>query len=166
MKIIREDGIYVQKNDLAHLTHVDDPVPASIYLKAFGGPYTIINDSNRYDFVKFTEENEIAFFKKQEWIIDYDAVKDFKDEDFVELGKSIAKEQEEQANLYNSMSAEEQSKNRDIVVYCDLLEFKFYSLRDILWFKQGHIKMTLPGEELVKESKKQSFIKRFFKKNS
>ena len=31
-----------------------------------------------------------------------------------------------------------------MVTKCDLLEFKFYSLRDVLWFKQGHIPMKLP----------------------
>ena len=166
MKIFKKDGVYIQKNDLAYLTRLDEPIPASIYLKAFGGPCIIINDSNRYDFICFTEQDEIDFFQRQDWIIDYDAVKDLTDDDFVELGRGIAKEQEEAAEKYNSMSDEEKKKNQDIVGYCDLLEFKFYSLRDILWYKQGHLKMTLPGEKQTKEPKKQGFIKRLFRKNS
>ena len=31
-----------------------------------------------------------------------------------------------------------------MVSQCGLLDFKIYSLRNFLWFKQGHIKMKLP----------------------
>lgn len=41
-----------------------------------------------------------------------------------------------------------------MVTKCDLLEFKFYSLRDILWLKQGHISIKLP------ENDKEKILKR------
>ena len=56
MKIITNDSAYVQKNDIAYLNSSDLPIPASIFMKVFGNGVTIINDSNRYDFVKFDEE--------------------------------------------------------------------------------------------------------------
>lgn len=41
------------------------------------------------------------------------------------------------------MTLEERKKNMNMVSQCELLDFKMYSLRDVLWFKQGHIKMEL-----------------------
>ena len=63
MKIINSDSAYVQKNDIAYLNSFDLPIPFSIFMKVFGNGVTIINDSNRYDFVKFDEESEIEFLK-------------------------------------------------------------------------------------------------------
>ncbi len=42
------------------------------------------------------------------------------------------------------MSSKERKQNMNMVSQCELLDFKMYSLRDVLWFKQGHLKMKLP----------------------
>lgn len=48
-----------------------------------------------------------------------------------------------------------------MISQCELLDFKFYSLRDFLWFKQGHIKMTFPkGIELPTELSKEKGVKK------
>ena len=155
MKIITNDSAYVQKNDLAYLNSSDLPIPASIFMKVFGNGVTIINDSNRYDFVKFDEESEIEYFKDLDWMIDYNQVKDLSEDEMIKLAESIGEERKQHTNM---------------VTKCDLLEFKFYSLRDILWFKQGHIPMELPegidypeGYALEKSVKK--VLKRKNKKN-
>ena len=51
------------------------------------------------------------------------------------------------------MSREEQQQHNDLITKCDFLGFKFYSIIDFLWFKQGHISMKLPEEENVKIKK-------------
>ena len=76
MKIINSDSIYVQKNDIAYLNLSNLPIPVSVFIKVFGNGATIINDSNRYDFVKFEKESEIEYFKRLDWMIDYNEVKD------------------------------------------------------------------------------------------
>ena len=43
------------------------------------------------------------------------------------------------------MEINERKRNMSMVTQCELLDFKMYSLRDFLWFKQGHIKMKLPA---------------------
>lgn len=48
------------------------------------------------------------------------------------------------AQRFNSLTLEERKENMNMVSQCELLDFKMYSLRDVLWFKQGHIKMELP----------------------
>lgn len=153
MKIINSDSIYVQKNDIAYLNLSNLPIPVSVFIKVFGNGATIINDSNRYDFVKFEKESEIEYFKRLDWMIDYNEVKDLSEDEIIKLAKSIGEEREKIVTTFNSMSEEERKQHTDMVTKCDLLEFKFYSLRDILWFKQGHISIKLPENDKKKIKK-------------
>lgn len=114
-------------------------------MKVFGSGIVIIDDSNRYEFVEFNTPKEIEFFKGIDWMIDYNEVKDLSEEETFELGQSILEEKNAIAKKFNSMSKEEKEKNRNMISQCKLLDFKIYSLRDFLWFKQGQIKMKLPN---------------------
>ena len=80
MKIITDNAAYVQKNDLMYLNSSSLAIPGSIYMKVFGWGITVINDRNRYEFVKFEEDSEIEFFKDIDWMIDYNEVKDLTEE--------------------------------------------------------------------------------------
>lgn len=144
MKIITENAIYVQLNDIAYLNQTDLEIPVSIFMKVFGGNTVIIDDSNRYEFVKFNLSKEIEFFKGIDWILDYNEVKDLSEEEIIKLGQSIAKEKNSIAHKFNSMKPKKQKDNMNMVSQCELLDFKMYSLRDVLLFKQGHIKIDLP----------------------
>lgn len=126
------------------MNQTDLAVPASIFMKVFGNGMVIIDDSNRYEFVTFEAPEEIKFFKDIDWMINYNEVKDFSEEEIIALGQSIAEEKNNIAYRFNSMTPEERKENMDMVSQCELLDFKMYSLRDVLWFKQGHIKMELP----------------------
>ena len=54
-----------------------------------------------------------------------------------------------------------ETKNRDMVLQCELLDFKIYSLRDALWFKQGYIKIKLPeGIEFLPKVELEKNIKK------
>ncbi len=161
MKIITDTAAYVQKNDLAYyLTNVDYDVPASIFMKAFGNGIVIVDDRNRYDFVKFEEENEIEFFKQIDWIIDYNEVKDLSEQEFIAMGNQIIDEQNKIARTFNEMSETERQEHLDMVSRHELLNFKLYSLRDILWFKRGTLKMKLPNTSPIRTR-----IKKFFTGN-
>lgn len=165
MKIFRDNSVYVQKNDIAHLNMTEGPVPASIYTKVFGSGITIINDSNRYDFISFDDESEVEFFKGLDWIIDYDDVKEMSEDDIIGMAHDIAAEQSGIASVYNTFSNEERRYHPEMVDQCDLLEYKFYSLRDFLWFRQGHIQMELPeGVSYPSKMVRENGIKRFFKR--
>lgn len=149
MKIVKNNKIYVQKNDIVCLNQTNLAIPASIFMKVFGNGIVIIDDSNRYEFVAFDTPEEIEFFRNLDWIIDYDEVKKLSEEEMIALGQSIAEEKNKIARIFNSLPQEEREKNMNLVSQAELLDFKMYSLRDILWFKQGRIKMELPeGVEL------------------
>ena len=171
VKIITENAVYVQKNDIAYLNNTDLSIPASIFMKVFGNGMVIIDDSKRYEFEKFEDASEIEFFKGLEWIVDYNSVKDLSDDEIIEMGQSIAQLKNQIAQKFNSMSENERKENLEMVTQCELLDFKMYSLRDILWFKKGHLKMTLPEgtdypEKFVQKEEKgiQKLMRRIFPK--
>lgn len=144
MKIITHNAAYIQNNDILYLSHSDYPIPASIFLKIFGNGRIVINNSNKYDFFKFDDEDEIDFFKNVDWLIDYDEIKDLDEEKALSLGQRISQEKNEIVQTFDSLSEEEKKANMDMITECDLLDFKMYSLRDFLSFKQGDISMPLP----------------------
>ena len=144
MKIITSEAVYVQKNDIGFLNQTDLPIPASIFLKVFGNGITIIDNSNRFEFVKFEEESEIEFFKNLDWIVDYDSVKDLDESQIIELGNTVVQQKNNIATQYNSMTYDERRANKHMILECERLDLKILSLRDALWFKQGHIHFDLP----------------------
>ena len=164
MKIITNNVAYVQKNDIVCLNQTDLAIPASIFMKVFGNGIVIIDDSNRYEFVEFDAPEEIEFFKGIDWMIDYNEVKDLSEEETTALGQSIAEEKNNIAQRFNSMTPEERKENMNMVSQCELLDFKMYSLRDVLWFKQGHIKMELPeGVDLPAGLEQEKGIRKLIK---
>ena len=124
MKIITDNAVYVQKNDIAYLNQTDLTIPASIFMKVFGNGIVIINDSNRYEFVKFETPEEIEFFKGIDWMIDYNEAKDLSEEEIIALGQKIVEEKNNIAQRFNSMTPEEKKENMDMVFQCELLDFK------------------------------------------
>ena len=144
MKIFKDNSVYVQKNDLAYLSTFDISIPASIYIKFIGSSFTFVDDTNRYEFIRYDEESEVEFFRNLDFIVDYNETKDLDDKDIMDVAMSVKHKQNDIAETFNSMSKEEKEENQHMVVEHQKLDYKFESLRDILWFKQGHIKMVLP----------------------
>lgn len=90
-----KETVYVQLQDIVQLNQSNIPIPASIYTKVFSASVTIVNDSNRFNFVKFTEKHEVIFFKELDFIIDYDQYKNFTDEQLEEEGQKLVKKKNE-----------------------------------------------------------------------
>lgn len=146
MKIFTGNAVFIQKNDMAYLNRSDLPIPASIFMKFFGSGVTIIDDSNRYEFVKFEEDDEIEFFRGVDWILDYDDVKDLTRQQIIEFGQCISEEKNKIASQYNAMSNEDKIINMYMVEECELLDYKMLSLRDYLWCKEGKLQFAWPKE--------------------
>ena len=165
MKIVTNDGVYVQKNDIAFLNQTDLPILATIFIKVFGEGVTIIDDTNRYDFIKFEDKEEIEFLNNLDFIVDYNSLKDLSEEEIIEMAQEVAFENNRIAKRYNEMSNKERANNSYMVYECEKLDFKFYSLRDILWFKRGYIKINLPkGIEYPNKKDSYKGIKKILKK--
>ena len=63
-----KEAVYVQMQDIMELNRSDTPILASIYMKVFKG-IVIVDDSNRFDFVRFDDEEEVKFFKEVDFIL-------------------------------------------------------------------------------------------------
>lgn len=151
MKIITNDAAYVQKNDIAYLNQTDLDIPASIYLKACETGTFIVDDSNRYEFIRFNKSDEIQFFKNQDWILDYNQVKDKTEDELIEYCERIITQYNELAETFNALSEQEQMQNTELDMQCDLLAFKLFSLQEFIFYRKGLLEMQLPSE-LPKES--------------
>lgn len=169
MKIITKDAIHVQMNDLMFLNGTDLPIPASIFLKVFGQGTVVVTNSNRYNFVKFEDESEIEYFKELDWIIDYDSVKELDKTGIKQLNDQIIDEEQEIADKFNNLPENEKVDNFDMVARYEQLEYKKYSLKNFVSFKQGKTSMELPeGVEYPTEYKPtiKNAVKQFIKRKS
>lgn len=74
MKVFKDGKLYVNKNDLLILRKSQYQVPESV----FGGRESnlILLGIEKDVFLEFTDEKDIEFFKKIDWIVDYDSVRD------------------------------------------------------------------------------------------
>lgn len=166
MKIITQEKAYVQLNDLMYLlrSFENKPIPAVVFEKCFSKPMIVV-DSNRYDFVEFSEPEAVEFFRNWQYSVDFLALQEFTDDELVNKSMAINEERNAIAVKYNQMTDDEKSKNYHMVNECELLEFQMYSIRDVLWFRQGHLKFKLPaGIAKTQQTKQESGIKKFFKR--
>ena len=165
MKIINKDVAYVQKNDIAYLNTTDLPIPLSIYAKVFGFETSIVNDNNRYSFIKLDDKSEIEYLKGIDFVVDYNDYKDLSEEEMTKILDSIKDEYYKVVDEFNAMTKEERTKHHNLITQSENLEFKYCTIRDILWFTQGHIKFELPeGVDYPKHYKKPISGKVFFNK--
>lgn len=111
MKIFKDNSVYVQKNDMVNLNHTDISIPASIFIKVFGQAITVIDETNRYEFIEFNAPEEIKFFQEQDWIVDYNAIRDLTEEELMELGQSIAQDKNAKAKAFNKLPKNKDNKN-------------------------------------------------------
>lgn len=137
-------------------------IPSSIIDKVFGQVF-IVTDENRYEFVEFSSPKEIEIFKKCDWIVDYNLFDGKTEEEIVEYGCQINAERNKIATSFNELSETEREKQyMQVSTEIELLEFKIWSTRDILWHKKGHLKKgtninNLISKEESIEKKKMSF---------
>ena len=142
-----KEVVYVQMQDIMHLINQSDlSVPVSIYTKVFTG-VTIVNDSNRFDFVRFDEEHEVSFFRDLEFVIDYAKYKDLTDEQLEEEGQKLAVKANEVAKKWNNMSEEEREQNTNLLQEHENLGYMLNFLNEIYAVK--HHKREMPFPEFV-----------------
>ena len=142
-----KETVYVQMQDIMQLNQSDMPIPESIYTKVFTG-ITIVNDSNRFDFVSFDEAHEVKFFRELEFIIDYDQYKELTDEQLGEKGQKLVMKANEIAEKWNSMSSDEREQNSNLFQEHENIEYMLNFLSEIYAIKHG--KRSMPFPDFVK----------------
>lgn len=146
MEVFANNKVYVQNNDLQFLLRACDgiSIPSSIINKVFGDLF-IVTDDNRYEFVEFSNVEEIAFFKNCDWIIDYHAFDGMTEVEIINYGSQINDKRNELAEKFNNLPEKEQEKlYEQVSSEVMMLDYKIYSIRDLVWHRQGHLKFTVP----------------------
>jgi hypothetical protein len=149
MKVFKENSVYVQINDLVKLLTLSDGVPDTILKKIHTEEEIIIDDNNRFDFIKFDLPEEVFFFKRQDWIIDYDNFNSLSDEVLEKIAHQFFINSESIVNRFNSLSKEEQDSNigKNMLMEHVKLRHMVHDLRHLSAYKSGVMNMEIPGEE-------------------
>jgi len=154
-----KEVVYVQMQDLMHLNSIDIPIPASIYVKVFTRTI-IVDDSNRFEFVKFDEEHEIKFFRELDFVIDFEQYVNLTDEQLEEKRKKLSTKAQEIVEKWNSMTQEERQKS-DLPEEYENLGYMLMFLSEIYSIKYGKRVMPFPDfVKLPKVKKKKMLFKR------
>lgn len=155
MKIFINKKVYVQVKDISFVMHmlsnINIECPKSILIKFFNKVY-ICNDKNKYDFIEFETKEEIDYFKKLDFIIDY---KDYKKISYDKMNKyieDIGNELYILSDKFHDLKKEEQNKKYDR--YNALFEKKYYkmeSIRELYRIKNGELLVDIPKENKIKK---------------
>ena len=147
-----KESVYVQMQDIMYLSNETDiPIPATIFEKVFTG-ITVVDDNNRFEFVKFNKEHEVKFFKKLGFIIDYDQYKDLTDEQLEEEAQKLQIKANDIADKWNAMSEEERKENKSLYQEHRNIGYMIKFLSEIYAVK--HKKRKMPFPKFVKLPKK------------
>lgn len=145
--------VYVQMQDIIYISNeINIPIPASIFTKVFTG-ITIVNDSNRFKFVRFAEKHEVEFFKDLDFILDYDKYKDLNNENFEKEVQKLVNQANEIAKKWNSMNEKEREKNYSILEEHKKISYMLRFMVEIDAVRHGRRLMPFP--EFVKTTQKE-----------
>lgn len=147
MKIFNiENGhkkVYVQISDLAMLDQTESIVPAFV-IERLQRTGNVIDDSNRDDFVEFTNPDEIEYFGSIDWIVDYKELIKLPEDELVKRSNAISAEMSDLSTRFMGMSSSERDVNEDLILLYSRLEYKNQSIADIVWFKSCNKPLPLP----------------------
>lgn len=162
-----KEVVYVQMQDIMYLMNeIDMPVPASIFEKVFTG-VTIVNDENRFDFVRFDGEHDVKFFRELEFIIDFDQYKGLSDHQLEEEFQKLAAKANEIAEKWNGMTEKQREENSSMYCEHSNTEYMLAFISEIYAVKHGKRIMKFPKFVSMPEEKprkKKSFFDFLFGK--
>lgn len=142
MKIFNEEKskrvVYVQRNDLAMLDSSSLTIPGSCLITG------LVDDSNRFNFVRFEDPRVVEFFERIDWIVDYKSLKGKSDEDFANAYNEVVTEMNDIVVSYEGMTELERRCQADLLERYELLDHKRNSICSIYDALTGKIKMPFP----------------------
>ncbi len=145
MKVFKNGKVYVQNEDLILILRSGELMPTSVLEKFYGnGPVIIVQD-NMEDYVEFEETDQVEFFKRLDWIVDYDEVKNLSTEELEKIINDVRDEMVKIKNKYSDLSQNDDCYEKDSIRY-ELLGNKLYSLSKIQYFKARKLELALPNE--------------------
>jgi hypothetical protein len=131
--------IYVQLRDILYLKENDVDMPNSIIKKVFPDNQSIINKNNVLSYISFSDETEIEFFNRQDFIIDLNEYKNLSLKAIEEKGNQLVELINKIAIKYNDLNNEDREINRDIKQMYNHLKYKFDSIAYIYSLRQKEL---------------------------
>lgn len=145
MKLFRNNKVYVQMNDVMFAMNHSNAIPLVIINQIFTGVVIVTND-NENDFVSFDDKAAIDYFRKLDFILDYDDYKDLSIEKLDAKAEIILKKIKDIVNKYNSLSSKKIRENQELINEYEKLEYVINYLGEIRGIKIGTNHMDIPGE--------------------
>lgn len=148
MKIINtENGTkkaYVQINDIFTFQEFDEGVPLYVYDAVINNEDVSVDRAHGMNFLTFSKPEEVEFFERTDWIIDY---KRFKYASIKQIEEEKARLQAESDAIFDEVSKlsmeERKSKKKEITrIY--LINYMKKYLDTLIEFKKGKIKINFP----------------------
>lgn len=139
MKIETKHGIYIQNQDLAYLLQHDTNFPLSFFLILQQENIDQQFKQNQQQFHYYTSPLIIDYLKTNNYIIDYNQIKDFDIEEIQELIGYINSQYQIEKRKLNRLKKIEKQNNIKLdqqIMICQNLEYKIHSLNDVLTIKQ------------------------------
>jgi len=179
MKIFRNEKVYVSLRDIIFAKNYGECMTSAAAFK--------IKNSNfsATDFLCFKDKETVEYFRKTDFIIDYDNYKSLSIEELESKQRTFFVESELIADMYADMSIKTRLKtmeNDNLIYECCKLNYMIESIEQIKRIKLGDSKVVIPeecdillsddhtnNEELAKEpslliEKSDSLVKSLIKK--
>ncbi len=161
MKIIRNDIIYIQLEDINYIVSRNFKFPRNIVIRTIEQGYVAIDEINKYDFICYKDTDIVDYFKDLDVIVNYDELKELSVNELRNKCDSYLDQKDMLLDSFNEMALEEKIVNHSILEEVNNIEYKYYQTNKYLLFKCGYDSFNLP-KELQKEKK---IFKNIFKKD-
>lgn len=165
MKVTYDDKVFVQKKDLVFLLrcYIDNKLilPDSIFKEIYSRMLLEV-DFDGKDFAMFNKKEELAFFDKIDFIMDYNEFKNKCSYCLMELEEKIIEERKFLVDSLKSHKLRSTWNCNMIGLRCEFLDYKLSSLNDILNYKRGKESYFIPNPDEKKHNRKdkKTYIKR------
>lgn len=149
----KQEVAYVQYDDLLTLYNSDVYIPESIYDQVFIDDF-IVDNHNRFDFIKFSDNSAVEFLRCVDWIVNYE---DLDKMNPYELYRYYLDTIIETKNLTNNKNFSPD----DIEFEQGLLSYKAYSIKNFYLTKYSSLEMNfpiLPNKVLIDDSNHSGLI--------
>ncbi|MBR5419359.1 hypothetical protein IK110_03875 [Candidatus Saccharibacteria bacterium] len=176
MKLIIGDKVYLQKYEIAHITHSLNGIPGSMLDELFGddpdGIFYMNSPEDGYRFeCVFKDPKNVEWLTEQDWIVDFDR--------FFKMELDELEDLQERLRVAYSTCVEEFNAKDDAYRkahfqekrdFFNKLWHKVNSLDALIGFRKGKIKFVFPDEyqnaDVTTTKKKPSFFARLFSRSA
>ena len=148
MKIINtENGVkkaYVQINDIFTFQEFDEGVPLYVYDAVINNEASSVDRNHGMNFLEFNKPEEVAFFERTDWIIDF---KKFKYASIKQIQEEKDRLQAESDEIYNTvvkLSMEERKNKKQEITRIYLINYMRRYLDTLIDYKKGKMNINIP----------------------